>query len=54
MPTDRLLARLVPPRHFADATFDSFRPDPEHPSQAAALTRVQAGGAVRTFTDATP
>jgi len=41
VPTDRLLTGLVPPRHFADATFDSFHPDPEHPSQAAALARMR-------------
>lgn len=33
---DDLLAELTPPRHFADATFESYRPDPQHPSQAAA------------------
>lgn len=40
VPADRLLARFVPPRHFADATFDSYRPDPAHPSQERARTRV--------------
>jgi cell division protein ZapE len=38
-----LVAALVPPPHFRDATFDTYRPDPEHPSQAAALK------AARTF-----
>ena len=41
VPAHRLLAGLVPPRHFADATFDSFQPDPDHPSQASALARVR-------------
>ncbi len=37
---DELLAELTPPRHFADATFASYLPDPEHPSQAAAHGRL--------------
>lgn len=41
VPTGDLLAGLVPPRHFAEATFDSYRPDPHHPSQAAALERMR-------------
>ena len=40
VPADRLLAGFVPPRHFAQASFDSYRPDPEHPSQAAARDRL--------------
>ena len=39
--TERLLADLVPPRHFARESFDSYRPDPAHPSQAAALARLR-------------
>ncbi len=39
---DELLARFVPPRRFADVRFDTFIPDPEHPSQAEALARVAA------------
>ncbi|WP_199424192.1 cell division protein ZapE [Actinotalea solisilvae] len=35
-----LLAQLGVPRHFADATLESYVPDPEHPSQAAARARV--------------
>lgn len=31
---------LVPPPQFADATFDSYRPDPEFPSQAAVRDAV--------------
>ena len=38
---DRLLAGFVPPRQFAGATFDSYLPDPEHPSQGAASGRMQ-------------
>lgn len=39
--TDRLLADLVPPRHFARESFDTYRPDPAHPSQGAALARLR-------------
>jgi cell division protein ZapE len=39
--SERLLAEMVPLRHFARETFDTYRPDPDHPSQAAALTRVR-------------
>src|SRR4051794_19534530 len=41
VPADRLLAELVPPRHFADASFDSYVPDAAHPSQAAAVARLR-------------
>jgi cell division protein ZapE len=34
---ERLIAQLVPPPTFADVSFDSFRPDPGEPSQAAAV-----------------
>jgi cell division protein ZapE len=45
--TQRLLADLVPPRHFARESFDTYRPDPTHPSQAAALARLrQAADAI--------
>ncbi|MCA5893947.1 cell division protein ZapE [Isoptericola sp. NEAU-Y5] len=37
---ERLLADLVPPRHFAEARFATYRADPAHPSQAAALDRL--------------
>ena len=33
---------LVPPRQFATATLDSYRPDPDYPSQAEAVERVRA------------
>lgn len=42
VPADRVLAGFVPPRHFAEATFDTFRPDPARPSQGAALERVRS------------
>ncbi|EXG80940.1 cell division protein ZapE [Cryptosporangium arvum] len=38
----RLVAELVPPPRFADARFDTYRPDPNEPSQAAALAAVRA------------
>jgi cell division protein ZapE len=39
---DQLLARFVPPGRFTGARFATFVPDPDHPSQAEALSRVQA------------
>ena len=42
VPADSVLAGFVPPRHFADATFATFRPVPAHPSQEAALERVRS------------
>ena len=42
VPTDRLLAELVPPRHFAAESFDTYRPDPAFGSQQLALTRLRA------------
>ncbi|WP_243738341.1 cell division protein ZapE [Cellulomonas shaoxiangyii] len=41
VPADRLLAELVPPRHFARESFDTYRPDPDHASQAQALARLR-------------
>jgi len=41
VPVDRLLAELVPPRLFATASFDTYRPDPAHPSQQHAVTRLR-------------
>lgn len=56
---DRLLAERVPPRHFADESFDTYRPDPQYPSQAAAVARLRevadelargsSGGGLRWF-----
>jgi cell division protein ZapE len=37
VPRDRLLAELVPPPRFADVSFDSYRPDPDQPSQQQAV-----------------
>ncbi|QZT64441.1 cell division protein ZapE [Mycolicibacterium austroafricanum] len=34
---ERLIAQLIPPPTFADVSFDSYRPDPAEPSQAAAV-----------------
>ena len=39
---DRALADLVVPRGFRDATLDSYRPDPDEPSQTAARDAVAA------------
>ena len=41
VPRDRLLADLVPPPRFAEVSFDSYRPDPERPSQQEALDRLR-------------
>ena len=38
----RLLAELVPPPRFDAVRFDSYRPDPAQPSQAAAVQRLEA------------
>ena len=40
---ERLIAQLVPPPTFADVSFETYRPDPAEPTQAAAL------GACRRF-----
>lgn len=42
VPAERLLADLVPPRHFAQASFDSYRADPTYPSQKVAVDRLRA------------
>ena len=34
---ERLIAQLVPPPTFADVSFDTYKPDPAEPSQAAAV-----------------
>ena len=38
----RLVAELVPPPRFGDVRFETYRPDPAEPSQAAALERLRA------------
>lgn len=37
-----LVAGMVPPRQFDTATFDSYRPDPEYPSQALARDTLRS------------
>jgi len=37
-----LVAAMVPPRRFSAVRFDTYRPEPEQPSQAAALDTVRA------------
>lgn len=37
-----IVAQLVPPRQFADATLENYRPDPDYPSQAEAVAAVRA------------
>lgn len=37
-----LASSLVPPRQFAPATLDNYRPDPDYPSQAEAVRAVKA------------
>src|ERR1700687_1746375 len=34
---ERLIVQLVPPPTFAGVSFDTYRPDPAEPSQAAAV-----------------
>ena len=41
VPASRLLAELVPPRHFAAESFDTYLPDPAFGSQLDALVRVR-------------
>ena len=38
----QMAASLVPPRQFDGATLESYRPDPDFPSQAEAVERVRA------------
>jgi cell division protein ZapE len=37
-----MAASLVPPRQFAEATLEGYRPDPDFPSQADAVAKVRA------------
>lgn len=44
---EQLLEQLVPPRQFEGASLENYRPDPDYPSQAAAVEAVRtflAGG----------
>jgi len=43
----QMAASLVPPPQFADASFASYRPDPEYPSQASVRDAVEAFVATR-------
>ena len=36
-----MVAQLVPPRQFATATLDSYRPDRDYPSQGAAVAAIR-------------
>lgn len=38
---EQIITTLVPPPQFADASFESYRPDPQHPSQAEARDALQ-------------
>lgn len=38
----------MPPRHFAGESFDTYRPDPQHPSQQAAVDRLREVAATLT------
>ncbi|WBU38520.1 cell division protein ZapE [Homoserinibacter sp. YIM 151385] len=42
MTGQEIAASLVPPRQFDGATLESYRPDPDHPSQAEAVEAVRA------------
>ena len=41
VPVGRLVTDLVPPRHFENARFATYRANPAHPSQGRALARLQ-------------
>jgi cell division protein ZapE len=41
VPAEQLVAGLVPPPLFAGVRFDTYRPDPAEPSQAAAVAALQ-------------
>ena len=38
---EEIAAELVPPPQFEHASFESYRPDPEYPSQQGALDRLK-------------
>lgn len=40
----QIVAHLVPPRQFVGATIESYRPDPDYPSQEAAVEAVREFG----------
>ncbi|CPZ33773.1 AFG1-like ATPase [Mycobacteroides abscessus] len=39
---ERLIAQLVPPPTFSSVSFDSYRPDPNEPTQTAAVEACRA------------
>jgi cell division protein ZapE len=41
VPADQLIAGLVPPPLFRDVRFDTYRPDPNEPTQARALEQLR-------------
>lgn len=41
VPADRLVTDLVPPRHFAQARFSTYRANPAYPSQARTVARLE-------------
>ncbi|GAB3169959.1 cell division protein ZapE [Myceligenerans halotolerans] len=41
VPAHRLVDDMVPPPHFAEARFSTYRANPGHPSQARALARLE-------------
>ena len=47
VPADRLVAELVPPPRFSDVSFDTYRPDPDQPSQSEAVVDGDAELAVQ-------
>lgn len=42
VPSERLLSDLVPPPHFSQVRFSTYRPDPAQPTQAAAVAALEA------------
>ncbi|MET0303208.1 MAG: cell division protein ZapE [Microbacteriaceae bacterium] len=42
MSGDQIAASLTPPRQFDTATLESYRPDPDYPSQSEAVEKVRA------------
>ncbi|HSP39182.1 MAG TPA: cell division protein ZapE [Frankiaceae bacterium] len=42
VPADALVAAMVPPPRFDSVRFETYRPDPDEPSQRAALATMQA------------
>jgi len=42
VPADQLVAQMVPPPMFDDVSFSSYIPDPDEPSQAAAVAKAES------------